>query len=88
MISVVTASTVMAYSLYTVFAENLPNEPYPYMTLTIPFVIYAIFRYLYLVFQKDGGGSPEEILLGDVPFLVNLLLWGGAVLAILYIPGS
>lgn len=88
MISVVTASTVMAYSLYTVFAENLPKEPYPYMTLTIPFVIYAIFRYLYLVFQKDGGGSPEEILFGDVPFLVNLLLWGGAVLAILYIPGS
>ncbi|MBN1484850.1 MAG: decaprenyl-phosphate phosphoribosyltransferase [Chloroflexia bacterium] len=85
MVSVVTASTVMAYSLYTVFAPNLPKEPYPYMMFTIPFVIYAVFRYLYLVYQKDGGGSPEEILLRDLPFLFNLLLWGGVVLVILYL---
>lgn len=89
MISVVTASTVIAYSLYTVFAPTVPKEPYPYMLFTVPFVIYAIFRYLYLVYQKDGGGSPEEVLLRDLPFLVNLLLWGGAVLAVLYLfPGS
>jgi hypothetical protein len=74
----------MAYSLYTVFAPNVPKLPYPYMMATIPFVIYAIFRYLYLVYQKNGGGSPEEILLRDLPFLVNLLLWGGTSLVILY----
>lgn len=88
MISVVTACTVMAYTLYTVFAPNLPQDPYPYMMITIPFVIYAIFRYLYLVYQKDGGGSPEEILFRDLPFLINLLLWGGSVLVILYLFGS
>lgn len=88
MISVVTACTVMAYTLYTVFAPNLPHDPYPYMMVTIPFVIYAIFRYLYLVYQRDGGGSPEEILFRDLPFLVNLLLWGGSVLVILYLFGS
>jgi len=88
MISVVTASTVMAYSLYTFYpflAHNVEEKaPYPYMMFTIPFVIYAIFRYLYLVYQKNRGGSPEEILLRDVPFLVNILLWGLCVLVILY----
>ncbi len=87
MLSIVTASTVMAYSLYTFFATNLHDlgYPFPYMMVTIPFVIYAIFRYLYLVYQKNGGGSPEEVLLHDVPFLVNMVLWGGAVVTILYI---
>jgi 4-hydroxybenzoate polyprenyltransferase len=87
MLSIITASTVMAYSLYTFFATNLQDlgYPFPYMMLTIPFVIYAIFRYLYLVYQKNGGGSPEEVLLRDIPFLVNLLLWGGAVVTILYL---
>ncbi|MGC8874004.1 MAG: decaprenyl-phosphate phosphoribosyltransferase [Chloroflexia bacterium] len=88
MISVVTACTVMAYSLYTFypfFAHGQEEKTsYPYMMFTIPFVIYAIFRYLYLVYQKEGGGSPEEVLLGDVPFLVNILLWGVCVLVILY----
>ncbi len=88
MISVVTACTVMAYSLYTFYPFFAHGEedraPYPYMMFTIPFVIYAIFRYLYLVYQKEGGGSPEEVLLGDVPFLVNILLWGTCVLVILY----
>ena len=54
------------------------------MMLTIPFVLYAIFRYLFLVYQKNQGGSPEEVLLGDPPFLINLMLWGIAVLVILY----
>ncbi len=88
MISVVTASTVMAYSLYTFYPFFAHGEEdrarYPYMMFTIPFVIYAIFRYLYLVYQKEGGGSPEEVLLGDPPFLVNILLWGICVLVILY----
>jgi 4-hydroxybenzoate polyprenyltransferase len=90
MISIVTASTIMAYSLYSFFGAEWETMPYrytnriPFMMLTIPLVIYAVFRYLYLVYQKNSGGSPEEILLGDIPFLVNMLLWGVSVVVILY----
>lgn len=92
MISIVSASTIIAYSLYTFFGpESGETMPYtytrqiPYMMLTVPFVIYAIFRYLYLVYRKRGGGSPEEVLLHDLPFLVNLLLWAVCVVTILYV---
>ncbi|MDP8909460.1 MAG: decaprenyl-phosphate phosphoribosyltransferase [Chloroflexota bacterium] len=84
MIAVVTSSTVMAYSLYTFSAENLPRNHS--MMLTIPFVLYAIFRYLYLVYRRNEGGSPEHLLLTDVPLLVCILLWGLASIAILYYP--
>jgi len=83
MMSLVTSSLVIAYSLYTFSAENLP--PNKSMMLTIPFGLYSIFRYLYLVHQKNLGGSPEEILIGDVPFVVSNLCWGAAVLLILYV---
>ena len=83
MITVVTAATVMAYSLYTFSAENLPKNHA--MMLTVPFVLYGIFRYLYLVYMKNGGGSPEDVLLKDVPFLVNAILWMGTAVAILYV---
>ncbi len=91
LLSIVAASTLIAYSLYTFYGPNprwLTSEyvhDIPYMMLTIPFVIYAIFRYLFLVYQKNKGGSPEEILLGDLPFLINLMLWGISVLVILYV---
>jgi len=90
LLSIVAASTVIAYSLYTFYGPNPRSPAYeyvqdiPYMMLTIPFVLYAIFRYLFLVYQKNQGGSPEEVLLGDPPFLINLMLWGIAVLVILY----
>ena len=83
MMSLVTSSLVIAYSLYTFSAENLPQNKS--MMLTIPFGLYSIFRYLYLVHQKNLGGSPEEILIGDVPFVVSNLCWGAAVLLILYV---
>ena len=70
MLAIVTASTVMAYSLYT-FSER-ENK---YMMLTIPFVLYGIFRYQYIVYKKSEGGSPEEILLTDLPLLINVVLW-------------
>jgi 4-hydroxybenzoate polyprenyltransferase len=82
MLSVVTSTTVMAYSLYTFTYDKLPKNHA--MMLTIPFVLYGIFRYLYLVHLRNAGGSPEEILLGDRPFLINVILWILSVVAILY----
>ncbi len=85
MISVTTASTVISYSLYTFTADNLPRNHA--MMATIPFVLYGIFRYLYLVHVKNEGGSPEELLLRDRPLLASIVLWGISVVAILYIFG-
>jgi 4-hydroxybenzoate polyprenyltransferase len=85
MISVTTASTVIAYSLYTFTAENLPKNHA--MMATIPFVLYGVFRYLYLVHVKNEGGSPEELLLRDRPLLATIGLWGISVVAILYLFG-
>lgn len=73
MTSVVTASTIVAYSLYTVTAENLPSNHA--MLATLPFVLYGVFRYLYLVYSRDEGGNPEEILLRDRPLLIDIVLW-------------
>jgi len=73
MASMVTASTVIAYGLYTFTADNLPENNA--MMLTIPFVVYGIFRYLYLVHTRSEGGSPEEVLLKDWPLIVDILLW-------------
>jgi 4-hydroxybenzoate polyprenyltransferase len=83
MMALVTSSTLIAYSLYTFSAENLPANKS--MMLTIPFVLYSIFRYLYLIHQKNLGGSPEEILVRDVPFIISNLCWGIVVVLILYI---
>ncbi|RME11747.1 MAG: decaprenyl-phosphate phosphoribosyltransferase [Ardenticatenia bacterium] len=83
MLSVVTASTVIAYSLYTFTAQNLPDNHA--MMLTIPFALYGLFRYLYLIHRKNLGGAPEEALLQDKPLMVTILLWGVLVISILYI---
>jgi 4-hydroxybenzoate polyprenyltransferase len=79
----VTASTLIAYGLYTFTADNLPDNHS--MMLTIPFVLYGIFRYLFLVHSKNQGGSPEEVLLKDWPLLLDILLWVVASLAILIV---
>lgn len=81
MTSMVTASTVIAYALYTFTAENLPANHA--MMLTIPFVMYGIFRYLYLSLTKNEGGSPEEVLLKDVPLLATVLAWVVTSMAVL-----
>jgi 4-hydroxybenzoate polyprenyltransferase len=83
MTAVVTSATVMAYSLYTFSAETLPNDHS--MMLTIPFVIYGIFRYLYLIHVKHEGGDPSELVIKDRPLLVSIGLWGLAVVGILYL---
>jgi len=79
----VTASTLIAYGLYTFTADNLPDNHS--MMLTIPFVLYGIFRYLFLVHTKNQGGSPEEVLLKDWPLLLDILLWVVASLTILIV---
>jgi hypothetical protein len=78
----VTASIVMAYSLYTFSAENLPRNHS--MMLTVPFVLYGIFRYLYLIHMKGAGGSPEDVILRDRPLLFDVILWGLTSVLILY----
>lgn len=82
LIVIVTSSTMMAYSLYTFSAENLPADHS--MMLTIPFVLYGLFRYLYLVHQKGEGGSPDETILTDRPLLLCAVLWLLTATAILY----
>jgi 4-hydroxybenzoate polyprenyltransferase len=75
MIGVVTASTLMAYSLYTVAPETITKFHTTRLDLTIPFVLYGIFRYLYLVHQKKEGGDPTTLMLTDTPLIVNTVLW-------------
>jgi 4-hydroxybenzoate polyprenyltransferase len=81
MTAMVTASTVIAYALYTFTAENMPANHT--MMLTIPFVAYGIFRYLYLSLTRNEGGSPEEILLKDLPLLATVVLWVATSAAVL-----
>jgi 4-hydroxybenzoate polyprenyltransferase len=82
------ACTIIAYSMATFTAPSVPKEPYPFLMLTIPFVVYAMFRYLYLIIQKGEGGEPAELLFRDRPFLISILAWGGLVLAILMVGGQ
>jgi 4-hydroxybenzoate polyprenyltransferase len=84
MISVATAGTVIAYSLYTMSAETVAKHGTNKLGYTIPFVLYGILRYLYLVYRKDGGGSPERALLADRPLLADVALWILVVGLILY----
>jgi 4-hydroxybenzoate polyprenyltransferase len=85
MISVVTATTVLAYALYT-FDPGNPHLPdNNAMMLTIPFVLYSIFRYLYLIHQKGETAPPDVVLLKDRPLQVAIVLWGVTALALLYL---
>jgi 4-hydroxybenzoate polyprenyltransferase len=83
LIQVVTTSLVFAYMLYTFSAENLPKSHA--MMLTIPFVLYGLFRYLYLVHERGEGGSPEEVLLRDHATLACVALWGLSAVLIIYL---
>ena len=88
MIAVVTASTIVAYAIYTVSAETIAKFHTNKLGLTLPFPLYGIFRYLYLVHQKEGGGSPSEMLLNDRPLLVCVALWVVTVVVIIYGPSA
>lgn len=84
MIAVVTASTVMAYSLYTMAPETKEKLHTPYMNLTIPFVLYGIFRYLYLIHKREEGGDPSLVLLTDKPMLIDVILWMLTTVILIY----
>jgi len=84
MIGVVTASTLIAYVFYTISPETQAKFGTPWLELTIPFPLYGIFRYLYLVHRRDGGGSPADLLLTDRPLLTCVALWALAVVLIIY----
>jgi len=83
LIAVVTASTLMAYALYTMDPGVQENLGTTKLIFTTPFVIYGIFRFLYLVHQKEQGGDTSEIIVTDMPFALNILLWVMSLLIVL-----
>ena len=84
MIGVVTASTLMSYTLYTLSPEVIHKFGTTNLKFTVPFVLYGIFRYLYLVHRQAKGGSPTHVLLTDRPLLLDILMWFVAVWVVLY----
>ena len=81
-ITIVSGMTIVAYSLYTFSAPNLPENHS--MMLTIPFVLYGIFRYLQLIQVGNAAGAPDEVALKDRPLQLTVLLWGLTVIGIFY----
>ena len=86
MIAVVTASTLIAYTVFTTSPDTAQRLGTSRLVFTVPFVLYGIFRYLYLVHQRLGGGSPAEMLLTDRPLLLCVALWAWAVMLLMYSP--
>ncbi len=86
MISVVTASTVTTYALYTMSPETVSKFHTRLLPLTLPFVLYGIFRYLYLMYRRDLGGNPSDLVVTDRGLLLDVLLWMLTTLAIIYGP--
>ena len=85
MIGIVTATTVMSYALYTISEETIHKFGTKHLIYTVPFVLYGIFRYLYLVHKKEEGGNPTKVALTDLPLLVNIVLWIVTVTIIIYV---
>ena len=84
MIGIVTSVTVVAYVLYTISNETVQKFHTDKLLLTVPFVLYGIFRFLYLIYHKNGGGDPSRTLVTDRSLLLNILLWGAVCGVILY----
>ena len=85
MIAIATASAVISYALYTTSQETVAKFGTRNLIFTLPFVIYGIFRYLYLVHQKNMGGSPELIFIQDRSMIMNIFLYCVVVLLVVYI---
>jgi hypothetical protein len=82
LIAITAAATIIAYAMYTFDAATVPRNHA--MMLTIPFVAYAIFRYLYLILRHGQGGSPEILLFSDLPLFLAIVAWGMASIAVLF----
>ncbi len=82
LIAIVTSCTVLSYVLYTFSEQTMRKFPSHLMPLTSPFVLYGVFRYLYLIHQRSGGGEPEMLLIRDAPLLTNIVLWAATVAVI------
>ena len=81
----VTASTVVSYAIYTIWPGTVEKVGSAGLVYTIPFVVYGVFRYLYLMFAADGGGQPSKALLSDLPLAVNIVIWIAVVGFVIYI---
>ncbi len=79
LIAIVTSCTVLAYVLYTYSEQTMQKFPSHLMPLTLPFVLYGVFRYLYLIYRRSEGGEPELLLIRDTPLLISIVLWASAV---------
>lgn len=86
MMAIVTGATVMCYALYTMSKDTTEKFGTDHLIYTVPFVLFGIFRYLYLVYQRSEGGSPTKILLRDTPLQLGIVLWVTTVILILYVP--
>jgi len=86
MMAVVAASCILAYGLYTVAQETVEKVGSDHLKFTVPFVIYGIFRYLFLMHKRGAGGSPERVLLSDPPMIINLVLFVAVAAWALYFP--
>ncbi len=84
MINVVTASTVVAFALYSIAPETVEKFETRFLIYTTPFVLYGIFRYLFLIYQRPGRLNPTEGVVRDIPSMINLLLWTGSVVFVIY----
>ncbi len=82
LIAIVTAGTLLSYILYTYSEQTMLKFPSHLMPLTLPFVLYGIFRYLYLIYRRAEGGEPELLMVKDLPLLIDIVLWAAAVAAI------
>ncbi|MFO7675637.1 MAG: decaprenyl-phosphate phosphoribosyltransferase [bacterium] len=85
MIAVATSSTVVAYCLYTIAPETTAKFGSRSLIFTFPFVLYGVYRYLYLVYRKELGGAPEKVFLTDLPMIIDILLWAVVVVVVLYV---
>ena len=84
MIAVLTASTVIFYTLYTVDAHTVARFGTKGLLYTVPFVYYGIFRYLYLVHKRRQGGDPSRIMMKDRMLQLNVILWLAAAISVIY----
>ncbi|MDZ4803895.1 MAG: decaprenyl-phosphate phosphoribosyltransferase [Candidatus Eisenbacteria bacterium] len=84
LISIVTAGAMLAYAIYTVSPETVSKFHTTNLVYSIPFVVYGVFRYLYLIYERKSGGSPSEILLTDLPLALTIAGWVGSVFWVIY----